>query len=64
VIFKYATGVGVVKYYTATAVKLIARQLKISRKRAPGEGIDLSMLKATDTQHIFRKKESDEKKRR
>jgi predicted regulator of Ras-like GTPase activity (Roadblock/LC7/MglB family) len=64
VIFKATTGLGVVKYYAATAVKLIARQLKISRKRAPGEGIDLSTLKATDTQHIFRKKELGEKKRR
>jgi predicted regulator of Ras-like GTPase activity (Roadblock/LC7/MglB family) len=64
VIFKSATGVGVVKYYTATAVKLIARQLKISRKRAPSEGIDLSTLDIEDTQDVFHKKEPGEKKRR
>jgi predicted regulator of Ras-like GTPase activity (Roadblock/LC7/MglB family) len=64
VIFKSATGLGVVKYYSADAIKLIARQLKISRKRAPGEGIDLSMLNVADAQDIFRKKESGGKKRR
>jgi predicted regulator of Ras-like GTPase activity (Roadblock/LC7/MglB family) len=64
VIFKSATGLGVVKYYAASAVKPIARQLKISRKRAPGEGIDLSMLNVADTQDVFRKKDSGGKKRR
>ena len=63
-IFKSATGLGVVKYYSANATKLIARQLKISRKLAPGEGIDLSMLNISDTQDVFRKKESGGKKRR
>jgi hypothetical protein len=48
VIFKSETGVGVVKYYAATAGKRIARQLKIARKRAPGEGLDLSMLNVAE----------------
>ena len=64
VIFKSVTGVGVVKYYATSAGKLIARQLKISRKRAPDEGIDLSMLDVAETQDVFRKKESGGRKRR
>ena len=64
VIFKSETGVGVVKYYATTTVKLIARQLKISRKRTPSEGIDLSTLNIADTQDVFRRKDSGGKKRR
>lgn len=65
VIFKSETGVGVIKYYAANAIKRIARQLKIAKKRAPGEGLDLSMLNVADTQYFFRKKEKEtgEKKR-
>jgi predicted regulator of Ras-like GTPase activity (Roadblock/LC7/MglB family) len=64
VIFKSATGLGVVKYHAANTIKHIARQLKISRKRAPGEGIDLSTLNIADTQDVFRRKDSGSKKRR
>ena len=59
VIFKSETGVGVIKYYAAAAIKRIARQLKIAKKRAPGEGLDLSMLNVADTQYFFRKKEKE-----
>ena len=59
VIFKSETGVGVIKYYAALAVKRVARQLKIARKRAPGEGLDLSVLNVADTQYFFRKKEKE-----
>ncbi|MGA9779211.1 MAG: roadblock/LC7 domain-containing protein [Limisphaerales bacterium] len=59
VIFKSETGVGVVKYYAATTIKRIARQLKIARKRTPEEGLDLSMLNVADTQYFFRKKEKE-----
>lgn len=59
VIFKSETGVGVIKYYAAAAIKRIARQLKIARKRAPGEGLDLSVLNVADTQYFFRKKEKE-----
>ncbi len=59
VIFKSETGVGVVKYYAAAAVKRIGRQLKIARKRAPDESLDLSMLNVADTQYFFRKKEKE-----
>jgi hypothetical protein len=59
VIFKSETGVGVVKYYAASAIKRIARQLKIAKKRAPDEGLDLSVLNVADTQYFFRKKEKE-----
>lgn len=54
-IFKSQTGVGVVKYFAAGAVKNIARQLGAARKRAPGEGMDLSMLNVADAGPFFRK---------
>jgi predicted regulator of Ras-like GTPase activity (Roadblock/LC7/MglB family) len=56
VIFKSETGVGVIKYYAAGAVKRIARWLKVARKRAPGKGLDLSVLNVADPQEMFRKK--------
>ena len=56
VIFKSHSGVGVVKYYAATAIKRIARQLKIARERAPEEGLDLSVLNVAETAPLFRKK--------
>jgi predicted regulator of Ras-like GTPase activity (Roadblock/LC7/MglB family) len=56
VIFKSHSGVGVVKYYAATAVKRIARQLKIARERTPEEGLDLSVLNVAETAPLFRKK--------
>ncbi|SRR5581483_9845069 len=48
--------VGVVKYFVATTTKKIADQLEAARKRAPGQGVDLSMLNMADPQEIFRKK--------
>ena len=59
VIFKSETGVGVIKYYASAAIKRIARQFKVARKRAPGEGLDLSVLNVADTQYFFRKKEKE-----
>ena len=56
VIFKSHSGVGVVKYYAATAIKRIARQLKIARERAPEAGLDLSALNVAETAPLFRKK--------
>lgn len=52
----FSCHVGVVKYFVTTAVKKIADQLEAARKRAPGQGIDLSMLNVADPQEIFRKK--------
>jgi predicted regulator of Ras-like GTPase activity (Roadblock/LC7/MglB family) len=56
VIFKSHSGVGVVKYYAAGAVKRIARQLKIAKERAPEAGLDLSVLNVAETGQFFRKK--------
>ena len=58
VIFKSHSGVGVVKYYAAGAVKRIARQLKIAKERAPEAGLDLSVLNVAETGQFFRKKKS------
>ena len=55
VIFKSQTGVGVVKYFASSAVKRIACQLEIAQERAPGEGLDLSVLNVADTGQFFRK---------
>jgi predicted regulator of Ras-like GTPase activity (Roadblock/LC7/MglB family) len=57
-IFKSQTGVGVVKYFAAPAVKRIACQLEIAQERAPGEGLDLSVLNVAETGQFFRKREA------
>jgi predicted regulator of Ras-like GTPase activity (Roadblock/LC7/MglB family) len=57
VIFKSQTGVGVVKYFSSTAVKRIACQLEIAQERAPGQGLDLSVLNVADAGQFFRRKE-------
>ena len=56
VIFKSQTGVGVVKYFAASAVNRVARQLAAAKKRAPEAGFDLSALNVADSENIFRKK--------
>jgi predicted regulator of Ras-like GTPase activity (Roadblock/LC7/MglB family) len=56
VIFKSQTGVGVVKYFASPAIKRIACQLAIAQERAPGEGLDLSVLNVAETGQFFRKK--------
>lgn len=56
VIFQSKVGVGVVKFYASSAVKLIAEQLIIARERNPDAGLDLSVLNATDPQAFFRKR--------
>jgi predicted regulator of Ras-like GTPase activity (Roadblock/LC7/MglB family) len=56
VIFRSQTGVGIVKYYAAAAVKRIACQLAIAQERAPSAGFDLSVLNLADSESVFRKK--------
>ena len=58
VIFKSQTGVGIVKYFSGTAVKRIACQLEIAQERAPGIGLDLSVLNVAETGQFFRKREA------
>jgi predicted regulator of Ras-like GTPase activity (Roadblock/LC7/MglB family) len=56
VIFKSQTGIGVVKYFAASATVSIARQLAVAAERAPGLGFDLSELNLANPQELFRKK--------
>jgi predicted regulator of Ras-like GTPase activity (Roadblock/LC7/MglB family) len=59
VIFESRAGVGVVKFYSAFAVKRIAKQLVRAQERSPGAGLDLSELNATNPQDFFKKKADD-----
>jgi predicted regulator of Ras-like GTPase activity (Roadblock/LC7/MglB family) len=54
----FSSHIGVVKYFAAGAIQKIARQLKTARERAPGQGLDLSMLNVADTKDVFRKKQA------
>jgi predicted regulator of Ras-like GTPase activity (Roadblock/LC7/MglB family) len=56
VIFPSASGVGVVKFYAAMAIKSIARHLAAARERSPDTGLDLSELNVANPQDLFRKK--------
>jgi predicted regulator of Ras-like GTPase activity (Roadblock/LC7/MglB family) len=56
IIFKSSAGVGVVKYFAATAIKNLARQLKIAKDRAPEEGMDLSILNVANAGPLFKRK--------
>lgn len=58
VIFRAAISVGIVKYYSAPAVKQVARQLKTAHQRDPDSGLDLSILNLADTKDLFKKKMS------
>ena len=59
----FGSHIGVVKYFATGAIKKIARQIKTAQERAPGQGVDLSMLNVADTQDVFRKKKSVERKK-
>jgi predicted regulator of Ras-like GTPase activity (Roadblock/LC7/MglB family) len=56
VIFKAATSVGVVKYYAATTVQIVACQLQKARIRTPNEHLDLVSLNMSNTAELFKKK--------
>ncbi|HEX3627305.1 MAG TPA: roadblock/LC7 domain-containing protein [Verrucomicrobiae bacterium] len=55
-IFRSQAGVGVVKYFASAAVKSLARQLKTARERAPGQGLDLSVLNVANAGPFFKRK--------
>lgn len=57
----FGSQIGVVKYFAVSAVEKIARQLQAAHDRAPGQGIDLSMLNMADPKEVFRKKSADGK---
>jgi predicted regulator of Ras-like GTPase activity (Roadblock/LC7/MglB family) len=56
IIFKSSAGVGVVKYFASTAVKSLARQLKIAKERSPESGMDLSILNVANAGPFFKRK--------
>ena len=58
VIFPSPSGVGVVKFYAAMAVKQIARHLAVAQERNPNAGFDLSELNTANPRDLFRKKAS------
>jgi len=55
VIFEARVKVGTVKYFALAAVRPLAQQIAIAKDRAPGAGLDLSILNQADTQKLFRK---------
>jgi predicted regulator of Ras-like GTPase activity (Roadblock/LC7/MglB family) len=56
VVFRSMTGIGVVKYYAAATVALLAQQMTVARERDPSAGLDLSEMNVADPQDFFRKK--------
>jgi predicted regulator of Ras-like GTPase activity (Roadblock/LC7/MglB family) len=56
IIFKADIGIGLVKYFIPATLRLISRQLQIAQERAPGEGLDLSLLNLADPSEIFKRK--------
>jgi predicted regulator of Ras-like GTPase activity (Roadblock/LC7/MglB family) len=56
VVFKATLSVGAIKYYAADTITKIAAQLKRAQHRAPGAGIDLSMVNLADPSPIFKMK--------
>ena len=56
VIFKAATSVGVVKYYAASTIQIVACQLQKARARTPDESVDLVSLNLSNTAELFKKK--------
>ena len=55
-IFKATLSVGAIKYYAGDTVKRIAGQMKKAQQRAPGAGLDLSMLNMADPSALFKMK--------
>lgn len=58
----FSAHVGVVKFFATGTVQKIAKQLKIAQERAPGQGVDLSILNVADSEGVFRKKNPDGQK--
>jgi predicted regulator of Ras-like GTPase activity (Roadblock/LC7/MglB family) len=56
VIFPAKTGVGIVKFYSEKTVKALAAQLHAAAERAPGCGVDLSVMNLADPAEVFRRK--------
>ena len=56
IIFKATLSVGAIKYYASDTIQRVAAQLKRAHSRAPGAGLDLSMLNLADPSPIFKMK--------
>lgn len=56
IIFKATLSVGAIKYYAAETIKRIGAQNKKAQQRAPGTGLDLSMLNVADPSGLFKMK--------
>lgn len=56
VIFRAQISVGAVKYYAVNVVSQVSQQLQAAHNRAPGEGIDLSVMNIADSAEFFQKK--------
>lgn len=54
IIFKADTTVGSIKYYAASTVKQVGRQLEVARNRAPQQMVDLVSMNVVDAGAIFR----------
>jgi predicted regulator of Ras-like GTPase activity (Roadblock/LC7/MglB family) len=59
-IFRAQISVGAVKYYAVTVISQVSQQLQVAHGRAPGEGLDLSMLNVADTSGVFLRREEEE----
>lgn len=55
IVFPTHLTVGSMKYYATPAALSIAERIVVATARAPGEGIDLSDVNATDIQSLFKK---------
>jgi predicted regulator of Ras-like GTPase activity (Roadblock/LC7/MglB family) len=58
VIFPAALSVGMIKYYAAETIKLLANQLQVATARAPEKVFDLIDLNATDIGSLIRRKDT------
>lgn len=60
VVFKAALSVGMIKYYSASTIETVARQLAVASERNPDGGFDLADLDPTDVGELFKRKDSGE----
>lgn len=56
VIFRAQISVGAVKYYAVNVISQVGQQLEVAHHRAPGEGLDLSVMNLADSAGFFQKK--------
>ena len=59
-IFRAQISVGAVKYYSVNVISQVSQQLEMAQNRAPGEGLDLSVLNVADTSEVFMQKGPEE----